>query len=46
MMNGFDDDFLTSVNMRDQGGYIVFNTHIYYNKYHILFDERVLVDVI
>ena len=36
MMNGFDDDFLTSANMRDQGGYIVFNTHIWYDNYNVL----------
>ena len=46
MMSYFGNDFLLLMSIRDYSGYIVFNTHIYYNKYHILFDERVLVDVI
>jgi len=46
MMNGFDDGFLTSASMRDQGSYIVFNTHVWYDNYNVLFDKRVFVDVV
>ena len=46
MMSYFGNDFLLFMSIRDYGSYVVFNTHIHYNKYHILFDERVLVDVI
>ena len=42
----FDNDFLFSVNMRDCSGYIIFNTHIHYNKYHVLFDKRVFVNIV
>jgi len=39
MMNSFGDNFLTSVNMRDQGSNVIFDTHICYNEYSILLDK-------
>jgi len=38
-MNQFGNDFLTSTNMRDSGGYIVFNTSIYNDKHSVLIHE-------
>ena len=46
MMSSFGNDFLTSASIRDQGSYIVFNTHICYSNYNVLFDKRVFVDVV
>jgi len=46
IMSHFGNDFLSSVNIRDHSGYIIFNTHICYNKYYVLFDKRVSVDVV
>jgi len=43
IMNWFGDNFLTSTNVRDQGGYVVFNTHICYDKYGILFYKWLFV---
>ena len=36
MMNSFGDNFLTSVNMRDQDSNIIFDTCVCYNEYSIL----------
>jgi len=46
IMSGFSDDFLTSASMRDQDSYVIFNTYICYDKYGVLFDKRVFVDVV
>jgi len=36
MMNSFGDNFLTTVNIRDQDSNIIFDTHVYYDEYSIL----------
>jgi len=44
-MNQFGNDFLTSTNMRDSGGYIVFNTSIYNDKHSVLIHEWLAMDI-
>jgi len=36
MMNSFGDNFLTSVNMRDQGSNVIFDS---YDEYNVLLDK-------
>ena len=39
MMNCFSNNFLTSVNVGNQGSYIVFDIHVCYDKHSILLYE-------
>ena len=45
-MNSFCNDVLTSVNVWDQGGNIVFDTSVQNNKDYILVNEGILTNVI
>jgi len=45
IMNQFGNDFLTSTNIRDLGGYIVFDTSIYNDKHSILIHEWLAMNI-
>ena len=46
MMNSFYNDVLTSVNVRDQGGNIVFDTSVQNIEDYVLVNEGILINVI
>jgi len=46
MMNSFGDNFLTSINMRDQGSNIIFDTCVCYDEYSILLYKWLLVYIV
>jgi len=46
IMSHFGNNFLFSISIRNWDDNIVFNTHICYNKYHVLINNRIFVDVV
>jgi len=46
MISWFSNDFLTSADVRDSGGYIVFDAYICYNEHNVLLYEWLFVDVV
>jgi len=45
-MDGFHDNIMFSLNMRDEDSNVVFNTCIRYNKHSVRIVREVLVDIL
>ena len=46
MVNRFGSDFLASENIWNQDSNVILDTSIYYDKYSILINKRILIDIV
>ena len=46
MMDRFSNDFLISTDMQNWESNVVLNNSIHYDKYSVLIDKRIFIDII